>query len=53
MEYGAWWEDLNRERVEAFLYNLPLYRDRLERYPRRGNEALLTKLDDLITNFAP
>jgi uncharacterized protein (TIGR00661 family) len=47
--YGAYWEELNKERVESFLFNLPLFREKLERYPRRGNEALLAKLDELIS----
>ena len=51
MEYGAWWEELNKERIEAFLQNLPLYRDRLARYPRQGNEALFTRLDALIGEY--
>ncbi len=46
--YGAYWEELNRERVESFLYNLPYYRENLMAYPRRGNQALLAKLDALI-----
>jgi uncharacterized protein (TIGR00661 family) len=46
--YGAYWEDLNKERVEAFLYNLPHYRGALASYPRQGNGALLSKLDALI-----
>lgn len=46
--YGAYWEELNRERVEAFLYNLPHYRENLTKYPRQGNQALLAKLDSLI-----
>ena len=46
--YGAYWEDLNKECVESFLYNLPLYREKLADYPRQGNDALLAKLDDLI-----
>jgi uncharacterized protein (TIGR00661 family) len=46
--YGAYWEELNRERVESFLYNLPYYRENLVAYPRRGNEELLAKLDSLI-----
>jgi uncharacterized protein (TIGR00661 family) len=46
--YGAYWEQLNKERVEAFLYNLPHYRENLARYPRQGNGALLQKLDALI-----
>jgi len=46
--YGVSWEELNKERIEAFLYNLPLYRENLAHYPRQGNEALLAKLDSLI-----
>jgi len=46
--YGAYWEDLSKERVESFLYNLPLYREKLADYPRQGNAALLAKLDTLI-----
>jgi uncharacterized protein (TIGR00661 family) len=52
MGYGAYWEDLNKERVESFLYNLPLYRERLADYPRQGNSALLEKLDTLIAEYA-
>jgi len=46
--YGAYWEELNKERIESFLYNLPLYREKLEDYPRQGNRELCTKLDTLI-----
>lgn len=46
--YGAYWEELTKERVESFLCNLPLYREKLEDYPRQGNGALLAKLDTLI-----
>jgi uncharacterized protein (TIGR00661 family) len=49
--YGAYWEDLNKERVEAFLYNLPHYREALAQYPRQGNGALLDKLDELIASY--
>jgi uncharacterized protein (TIGR00661 family) len=49
--YGAYWEELNRERVESFLYNLPHYRENLAAYPRRGNDELLAKLDDLISEY--
>ncbi len=41
MGYGTYWEELNKERIESFLYNLPGYRERLNAYPRRGNAALL------------
>lgn len=46
--YGAFWEELNQERVESFLFNLPLFRERLAGYPRRGNEELFAKLDAWI-----
>jgi uncharacterized protein (TIGR00661 family) len=46
--YGAYWEELNKERVDSFLYNLPQYREALAQYPRQGNGALLEKLDTLI-----
>jgi uncharacterized protein (TIGR00661 family) len=49
--YGAYWEDINKERVEAFLYNLPHYRESLAHYPRQGNSALLAKLDVLIATY--
>jgi uncharacterized protein (TIGR00661 family) len=49
--YGAYWEELNKERVDSFLYNLPQYGEALERYPRQGNQALLGKLDTLISTY--
>ena len=52
MGYGAYWEESNKERVESFLYNLPLYREKLADYPRQGNGALLAKLDGLIGEYA-
>jgi uncharacterized protein (TIGR00661 family) len=51
--YGAYWDELNKECVESFLYNLPQYRESLADYPRRGNQALFQKLDKLIDNFVP
>ena len=49
--YGAYWEELNKERVDSFLYNLPQYRESLAKYPRSGNDALFKKLDGLITAY--
>ena len=49
--FGAYWEELNKERVEAFLFNLPHYREALAQYPRKGNRALLDKLDGLIAGY--
>jgi len=50
--FGTYWEQLSKERVESFLYNLPHYRDSLADYPRHGNQALFDKLDSLIAHFA-
>jgi uncharacterized protein (TIGR00661 family) len=50
--YGAYWDELNKERIESFLFNLPHYREKLAAYPRRGNEALLSKLDSLIASLS-
>ena len=46
--YGAYWDDLNKERIESFLFNLDHYRENLKGYPRAGNSALLGKLDTVI-----
>ena len=48
MGYGAYWDDLNKERVDSFLFNLDHYRTSLKAYPRAGNAALLSKLDALV-----
>jgi uncharacterized protein (TIGR00661 family) len=52
MGYGAFWEKLSKEKVESFLFNLPLYAEKLKSYPRSGNQALLSKMDDLIATLA-
>jgi uncharacterized protein (TIGR00661 family) len=49
--YGAFWEELDKERIESFLFNLPHYREKLAEYPRQGNAALLEKLDSLIAGY--
>lgn len=49
--YGAYWDDLNKERIESFLFNLPHFREALGHYPRQGNGALLAKLDALIAEY--
>ncbi len=46
--YGAYWDDLNKERVESFFFNLGLYRTNLAKYLRADNSALFAKLDALI-----
>jgi uncharacterized protein (TIGR00661 family) len=46
--YGAWWEDVGKEQIESFLFNLPFYSGNLSSYPRAGNGAILAKVDELI-----
>ncbi len=48
--YGAYWDDLNKERVESFLYNLDVYRANLATYQRQDNSALFAKLETLIAS---
>jgi uncharacterized protein (TIGR00661 family) len=48
MGFGAYWDDLNKERVESFLFNLGVYRENLASYPRKDNSALFGKLDEWI-----
>jgi len=52
MGYGAFWEQLEKEKIESFLFNLDDYRENLKRYPRQDNSALLAKLDSLIELYA-
>jgi len=49
--YGRWPQDLGKEQIESFLFNLPVYAENLASYPRQGNTALLAKLDELISSL--
>lgn len=51
MGYGAYWDDLNKERIESFLFNLDAYREKLREYPRADNSILFAKLDALIREY--
>jgi uncharacterized protein (TIGR00661 family) len=53
MGYGVYWDDLTKEKVEAFLFNVEAYRENLKRYPRRDNSDLFKKVDEFLTNHAP
>ncbi|HYX54138.1 MAG TPA: glycosyltransferase family protein [Candidatus Limnocylindrales bacterium] len=50
--YGAFWEELSREKIESFLFNLPHYAEALAAYARQDNSALLAKLDQTIREWA-
>ena len=51
-EYGIYWDELNKERVEAFLYNLPHFRQQLAGYPRHGNSELFSRLDSVLDQLS-
>jgi uncharacterized protein (TIGR00661 family) len=51
MGYGAFWKELEKEKIESFLFNLELYRNNLRSYPRQDNSALFAKLEQLITEL--
>lgn len=48
--YGAFWEELTKERVESFLFNIPQFREKLADYSRKSNRELFEKLDSLIAS---
>jgi uncharacterized protein (TIGR00661 family) len=48
MGYGAFWEELTKERVESFLFNIEQFREKLAGYPRTSNQKLFARLDELI-----
>lgn len=50
--YGTYWDELNKERVESFLFNLPVYKENLKNYSRQDNSMLLKKVDELIEEFS-
>src|SRR5208337_465601 len=50
MGYGAFWEELTKERVESFLFNIPQFREKLAHYSRKSNRELFAKLDSLIAS---
>lgn len=50
MAYGVCWDELNRERIESFLFNLDLYRENVAAYPQYGNAALFEKIEELIAH---
>ena len=46
--YGSYWDELNKERIEAFLFNLDSFRENLGHYPRQDNSALFAELDQAM-----
>jgi uncharacterized protein (TIGR00661 family) len=49
--YGSYWDELSKEKIESFLFNLDICRENLAHYPRQDNSVLFAKLDQLITDY--
>jgi uncharacterized protein (TIGR00661 family) len=50
--YGKYWDDLNKERIESFLFNLDLYKENLKKYQKEDNSKIFAKIDELIKQYA-
>lgn len=46
--YGKYWDELNRERVESFLFNEDRYRKNLKKYKKEDNSKILKKIDEIL-----
>jgi uncharacterized protein (TIGR00661 family) len=46
--YGKFWEKPDREKIEAFLFNLDHYRENLKKYPKEDNAKIFKKIDEMI-----
>ncbi len=49
--YGKFWEDLDKEKIESFLFNLDFYRENLQKYPKEDNAKIFAKIDELINQY--
>jgi len=46
--YGKYWDELDREKIEAFLYNLDYYKKELKKYQKENNSKIFKKIDSLV-----
>ncbi|NIA18269.1 MAG: hypothetical protein GWO79_00070 [Actinobacteria bacterium] len=46
--YGKYWDELNKEKIESFLYNLDFYKNNLKKYKKENNSKIFKKIDELI-----
>ncbi len=50
--FGRFYDDLDREKIESFLFNVDMYKKNLKKYKRQNNDAILKKLDELILEYS-
>jgi uncharacterized protein (TIGR00661 family) len=48
LSFGKFWDELSKEKIESFLFNLDFYQESLENYPRNDNSALFKKVDEFL-----
>jgi uncharacterized protein (TIGR00661 family) len=53
LNYGKYWDELSKEKIESFLFNLDFFRKNLDSYPRDDNSALFKKIDEFLALRAP
>ena len=46
--YGKYWDELNKEKIESFLFNLDSYKKKLKRYKKENNSKIFKKIDSLL-----
>lgn len=49
---GKFWDELNKERIESFLFNLDLYKKNLKKYKKEDNSKIFKKVSELIKEYA-
>ena len=50
--YGKYWDELNKEKIENFLYNINLYKEKLRKHEKEDNSKIFKKIDELIKEYA-
>ncbi len=49
--YGKYWDELNKEKIESFLYNLNLYKNNLKKYKKEDNSKILKKINEFLKDY--
>lgn len=49
--FGRYYDELDREKIESFLFNLGVYKKNLKKYKKQDNKKLFQKLDQLIEDL--
>ena len=49
--YGKHWDEIDREKIEAFLFNIDIYAKNLKKYKKEDNGKIFKKIDELIKKY--